>query len=409
VSNRRRLAVCYIVPGHNLVSSAGPTRNVLSLAESLGRWADVTVAFRKVLEPAGPASYRAVEIDPGPAENGANVDDASMRGISLSEFASYLRKIRSFVSREIGAFDIVLEKSWLLSGYVCAHARKKGVPGLLVENFIPMLREPLGGPADLLRHARLRMARMLAGRYTRKASTIIVETEELKNGLAERWGIPSSAIEVIGLGVDRAFFRPRDRGAARESFGISPDATVLLYTGVLDRTHNLLPVLEAMQGGSNRPVELHIVGDGFLRDLYERKAARCGDRVVFHGRVPHQKIPDFIAAADLCLAPYESSMFPGGKVAYSTLKIPEYLTGARPVVSVPSGNILRLVRVGETGFLFENTATAWVAFLRDLPSRDLLDEMGRKAAATSAVWGWDETARAYLSLCEREAARVAQS
>jgi glycosyltransferase involved in cell wall biosynthesis len=130
---------------------------------------------------------------------------------------------------------------------------------------------------------------------------------------------------------------------------------------------------------------------------------------VFHGRAPHQAIPDFIAAADLCLAPYESTMFPGGKVAYSTLKIPEYLTGARPVVSVPSGNILRLIRAGETGFLFDNNAPAWVAFLRDLPSRDRLDEMGRKAAATSQVWDWEDTARAYLNLCQREAARVAQS
>ena len=38
----KRLAVCYLVPGHTLLPSAGPTRNVLSVARELAKWTDLS-------------------------------------------------------------------------------------------------------------------------------------------------------------------------------------------------------------------------------------------------------------------------------------------------------------------------------------------------------------------------------
>jgi glycosyltransferase involved in cell wall biosynthesis len=81
------------------------------------------------------------------------------------------------------------------------------------------------------------------------------------------------------------------------------------------------------------------------------------------------------------------------------MKIPEYLSVGRPVVSVPSGRVRTLVRQGDTGFLFDNDVRHWTAFLGDLPSRARLHEMG-KAAAASKLPSWDDTADAYLALCQ---------
>ncbi|HET6467624.1 MAG TPA: hypothetical protein VFG43_04520, partial [Geminicoccaceae bacterium] len=90
----RRLRICYVVPGHNLLGTVGPSRNVLSLARALGAWADVTVAFRRVLEPEAAHGLKALEIEPGCAAPGARaeamagaVDDAAVRGVGLGEFA----------------------------------------------------------------------------------------------------------------------------------------------------------------------------------------------------------------------------------------------------------------------------------------------------------------------------------
>jgi glycosyltransferase involved in cell wall biosynthesis len=148
-------------------------------------------------------------------------------------------------------------------------------------------------------------------------------------------------------------------------------------------------------------VELHIVGNGERADEYRAIAHAEGVAAVFHGSVPHRKVPTYIAAADLCLAPYNPAAFSSGELGYSTMKIPEYLSMGRPVVSVPSGRIRSLVTSGVNGFLFDNSLGRWQELLASLPPRERLHEMG-VAAAGVKLTSWDDTARAYLDLCRRE-------
>ena len=107
-------------------------------------------------------------------------------------------------------------------------------------------------------------------------------------------------------------------------------------------------------------VELHVVGDGEYRVRCEEKARRAQIRLRFHGHVPHSMVPQYIAAADLCVAPYRTSAFHNGLLPFSTLKIPEYMACGRPVVSVPSGSIERLIEDRVSGFLFPNEVSSWV-------------------------------------------------
>ena len=401
VQGHKRLSICYIVLGHDLLSSAGPTRNVLYLAEALSQWAEVTVAFRKVLEPIAPRGYKVVEIAPGmDHDTRSRVDDAAVRGMSLRSFMAYLRSVRQFLEAHRCDYDMVLEKSWLLSGYVTAYCRRLGLPAVVVENIVRLWNEPLQSPQDMIRYGRHQLAQMLVGHYLRHAPLIIAETAELKTALTHRWRIPARRIQVVGLGVNRQLFRPMDQAEARRELGIAPDATVLLYAGVLDPTHNLTPLLEALREVACPTLHLHIVGHGVLGNLYETQARESCSPVSFHGRVPHAAIPRYIAAADVCLAPYDPAMFPNRQVAYATLKIPEYMVSARPVISVPSGHILKLVQDGVSGFLFPNEVAYWRDFLRTCPSRAQLRHMGRAARQTVPVWSWDEVARTYFRLCQ---------
>ena len=167
---------------------------------------------------------------------------------------------------------------------------------------------------------------------------------------------------MVGLGVDHALFRPRDQASARISLGINPAATVLLYVGGMDKYHDLGPIIEAFGQIRSPSFELHLVGDGEFRARYEEKARHAQTPVRFHGRVPHPMVPDYIAAADICLAPYQTSAFHGEMVTFSTLKIPEYMACGRPVVSVPSGAIRKLIEDQVSGFLFPNDVSSWVVF-----------------------------------------------
>jgi glycosyltransferase involved in cell wall biosynthesis len=317
--------------------------------------------------------------------------------MGYGEFLSYLGALRRFVRNQLSRFDVVLEKNWLLSGYLsslCLSRRQLAVP---IENIVP-------NPAhfarqQLRKYLRLRVGRWLAGHHLRRVPLIIAETQYLKTAIADAWRVAPERIAVVDLGVDRDLFRPLDPAEARRRLGIAGDRLVLVYVGVLDRTHDLEPAIRALAGGGKAGVALHVVGDGGRRQEYQAMAA--GAEVVFHGRVAHDRVPDFIAAGDLCLAPYDSSAFPTGELGYSTMKIPEYLSVGRPVVSVPSGRIPELVRHGASGFLFPNDLDNWHRFLADLPPRERLQAMGAAARATKLT-SWEDTAAAYLSLCRHQ-------
>lgn len=398
-SRSPRLSICYLVPGHDLLSSVGPSRNVLNLARALSEWADVTVAFRRIADAQPPADVRVLEIHPG--RRAATTDDSAMRGIGYGEFVSFMRALRRFVRTELRSFDVVLEKSWLLSGYVSALCRRRGQLGVPVENIVASPTH--AARRQLMKLLRLKVGHWLAGRALRDAPVIIAETEFLRTEIARYWRVPAERIAVVNLGVDQALFRPSDQTAARRRLAISTDRTILVYVGVLDFTHDLEPCIRAL--GAVRPggVELHVVGDGIRRAELAGLAAATATPVVFHGRVEHREVPAYIAAADLCLAPYDAAAFSSGELGYSTMKIPEYMSVGRAVASVPSGRIRTLITDGESGFLFANDAQTWEAFLRRLPARERLREMGAAAGGVRQT-SWADTAHAYLSICTEQLA-----
>jgi glycosyltransferase involved in cell wall biosynthesis len=403
---RRKLSICYVVPGHSLLSTVGPTRNVLSLAGALARHAEVTVAFRHVLDDQAPAGLRVVEIQPGARLDAAIVDDAAMRGLGYREFLGYLRDLRGFAERTLPAFDVVLEKSWLLSGYLSTLCRRRGRLGVPIENFVP---NPAHNAANsMAKRLRIEVGQRIAGYHLRRAPLLIAETEHLKRGIVRKWRVPEERIAVVGLGVDRALFAPHDQAAARRQLEMASDRAVLVYSGVVDATHDLGPLLAAMARVRAPAIEVHVIGDGVLRAKHEAAARASGINVVFHGRVAHERVPIYLAAADLCLAPYDPTAFSSGELGYSSMKVPEYLSAGRPVVTVPSGRLRDLVHHGKTGFLMANQVEDWMRFLNNCPDRDTLRAMG-EAAAKVELMSWNDTAEAYLELCERQLAAAAGS
>ncbi len=396
----RRLSICYLVPGHRLLPSAGPTRNVLSLAGALGRVADVTVAFADASSREVDGPFEVREIDPGrrPRRKGTPSDDAALRGVGYRDFLRYMRALRTFVKVTATEFDVVLEKGWLLSGYASARYAAAGGLGIPVENLVQVRSST--GRADVASRARHALGRRAAAGYLRRAPRVIAETESLRRALSRAFRLSEDRVDVIELGVEPELFHPRDRNASRRELGLGLDQRVLLYAGVLDRIHDLGPVLRGL--GAVPEARLVLVGDGPCRDEYEAlaRAAGIGDRVEFRGRVPHEAVPTFVAAADVCLAPYDPSAFFEGEVAYSTLKIREFLAAGRPVVSVRSGSIPALVEEGVTGWLVDHTDRGWRAALAGLPDPERLAAMGRRACARPPR-DWNAVARDYLAVCAR--------
>jgi glycosyltransferase involved in cell wall biosynthesis len=224
----------------------------------------------------------------------------------------------------------------------------------------------------------------------------IAETNELKSALIACRKLRPDRVRVVSLGVDHRVFKPINQDEARESLGIDIGATVLLYVGGMDQYHDLSPLLLGLRDYQPENLEIHLVGDGNYRRRYEDLSSGLSAKVTFHGQVEHHQVPQYIAAADLCVAPYDAAGFYHNRVAFSTLKIPEYMACARPVISIPSGHIRNLIADGVTGYLFDNTREAWSQFLKDMPDRPRLAKMGHAAAPTVESLTWSETARQYL-------------
>jgi glycosyltransferase involved in cell wall biosynthesis len=406
MNNRKRLSICYAAPGQNLVPSAGPTRNVLSVAMALSQWADVTVAFRRIGEPINTGNYHVVAIESDAAPSSDAKDDNAARGLHPIRHLSYCRTLRSFSQRQASLYDVVLEKGWRLSGYLLDGFRRKGIPGVLIENDVRFWTEPLTNLSAVAKYMLHAAAHRVASQCSQRASAVIAETPELRTMLVEHRRLPAERIEVVGLGVDHAVFRPMDQQSARESLKISPDVVVLLYVGGMDEYHDLEPAIDALASMRKPSLELHVVGDGEYRHRCEEKARRAQIGARFHGHVSHSTVPQHIAAADLCIAPYRTSACHSGILPFSTLKIPEYMACARPVVSVPSSAIQRLVEDRVSGFLFPNDVFSWGSFLKLLPPRKQLASMGKAAAQAVNALSWDKTAMGYLQVCERLTRRI---
>ena len=394
---KRRPSVCFVAPGHTLVSTAGSTRNILATASAMSEWANVTVAFRSRAEPFKSREYDVIEISPTPPGVAAQ-DDVAARGLNPLAHLAYLRLLRRFAESLVGQYDLVLEKGWRLSGYLCRELGALGVPSMLIENDVRVWSDKFDSVRSVFRFLAHSAAQRVAARASRSAAKVIAETDELKRALLSCRGLRSENVEVVPLGVDHAKFKPMDQASARHAIGIDKSATVMLYVGGMDCYHDLSPLLQASRESAPESLEIHLVGDGNYRPHYEQLSADLAVPVRFHGQVEHERIPEFIAASDVCVAPYDASGFFHNEVAFSTLKIPEYMACARPVISIPSGHILSLIESGVTGYLFDNESEAWSGFLADMPDRPMLAKMGSAAAPTVRSLTWAETARRYLQI-----------
>ncbi len=128
------------------------------------------------------------------------------------------------------------------------------------------------------------------------------------------------------------------RSQIRRDLGIAPSAVVVGLVGSLAWTRRVgycygLELVEAMRRiKPGRPdLVALIVGDGSGRAELERRAGDLlGRSILLTGRVPRDRIPDYLAAMDLASLP--QSVDQVGSFRYTT-KLSEYLAAGLPVVT----------------------------------------------------------------------------
>ena len=225
-------------------------------------------------------------------------------------------------------------------------------------------------------------------------------------GLERLYGADPTRIEIVPPGVDHEAFCPGDRSEARRALGL-PSGPVVLFVGriqplkgadvavravaALDRSDATLVVVGG-PSGPDGPAEMRRV-KALVKEL------GLSERVRFVPPQPHECLPAYYRAADVCLVPSRSESF--GLVAL------EAAACGTPVVAAAVGGLCTLVDDGSTGYLIEDRDPFAYAERVDhlLANPDIAGTMGRAAVAATQSYSWSITAarlrRLYADLTAR--------
>ena len=129
----------------------------------------------------------------------------------------------------------------------------------------------------------------LTRRVVRRASTVIAVSEYLRRELETKVPDARGKTEVVDSGVDVARFSSAQPAAELEH-------PAFVHVGSLTERKNVVRLADAFAADGEG--SLTFVGDGPLRAKLE---GRPGVRVV--GRVPHDDVPGWLAAADVVCGP----------------------------------------------------------------------------------------------------------
>jgi len=139
---------------------------------------------------------------------------------------------------------------------------------------------------------------------------------------------------------------------------------VVVYTGSCARWHGLDVLVDVAARWSGRPVVFLVVGDGEDLGRVRRLAsqAEVAHRFVFTGRVEHDDIGSYLAAADICVAPYAPARHPIFRrhgMDRDPIKVLEYMALEKPCVTIDTPRMRALFRGGEEAVFYpaEDAAT----------------------------------------------------
>jgi len=189
----------------------------------------------------------------------------------------------------------------------------------------PLVVEVNGLLEDEVKGWRRAVARK-SHRFTlKRAAGIVTVSPLLQQALTERYGYPKDRIDVVPNGVDPERFKPGNREAARAKLGLPSNRPIVVCVGGFF-THHALDFLIA--GAAKAGALLVLVG----------KEGPSGGDILHAGRVPHDQVPDYLAAADLCAYVLRA---PHQNFGFSPLKVFEYMACARTVVAATDQEEIR--------------------------------------------------------------------
>ncbi|WBH16172.1 glycosyltransferase [Sphingomonas radiodurans] len=212
----------------------------------------------------------------------------------------------------------------------------------------------------------------------READGLLAVSAAMRDDMAAL-GIPADRIRVHHTGVDLDRFVPIDRVAAKARLGV--DGPLIVSVGALipRKGHDIVIEAIAHVPGAT----LLIAGEGPARPALEALIAQTGARVRLLGSVPHDDLPQLIAAADVMALASSSEGLANAWV--------EALACGTPIVITDAGGAAEVVTGPAAGRIVAREPGAFAGRIGEL-----LDAPPAAAATRDCARGftWDANAAA---------------
>jgi D-inositol-3-phosphate glycosyltransferase len=231
----------------------------------------------------------------------------------------YFRELGAYLEREKQSYDLVHSHYWL-SGVMGEWAREKwNLPHALMFHTIGAAKNE-SHPEEQEPELRLQAEKELARFCTR----VLATSEDEKRSIVRHCETPPGKVSVVPCGVNLERFRPLEQSVARSRLGIGQRDRVLLFVGRFAPIKGIDRLIGAMAGLKHRAdTRLILVGGDGPRApetlRFKRQVRELGveGSVEFAGRVVHEHLPEYYAAADVVVIPSYSESF--GLVAIEAL------------------------------------------------------------------------------------------
>jgi len=218
------------------------------------------------------------------------------------------------------------------------------------------------------------------------ATSIIANTEETKRRLLEL-GYDEARVDVVPNGVDLGVFNNLVHPEVAASRWATDRRPVIAYVGVGAGTADLSCMCTAANALRRRAFAPRFLFVGLDERLLMSAGLDSETRrdALVTGQVPHERVAEYLALADMCWAAYRNDYG-------SPLKQYEYMAMAKPVVIAGKGEAVELVKRAGCGRWVDRAdaggLVAAVESILALPvtERACLGARGRRWVLDHATW-----------------------
>jgi len=315
--------------------------------------------------------------------------------IPVLDYVSMLFTYSREIKRQIKEFkpDIIVSHSILTNYLAMRFSKKNDIPFIFhmtdaQHTIIPFkLLQPIG--------------KIIESKILKNADRLVTINEKLRD-YAIKMGANPDETYVVSAGIDFERYNSNvDGSEIRKQYGIEKNDIVLFFMGWLYHFSGLKEVALELAKIKNKKqnVKFLIVGDGdAFDDLQRIREERDLDgQLILTGKQPYEKIPEFLASADIFLLPAD----PTEKIMQDIvpIKMYEYMAMRKPVITTKLPGVI--TEFGDDqGVIYVDKPKDVLKKAIELVENEKVTEYGLKARGFVEIYNWGDIVKDFEGVLE---------